>query len=280
MGLDATVRCNCFEKRKLTPGPVPYSDLYIDDEGYLSSKKLDEAYSKYDFRRLEARYGELQREFYAWLENCCEHEDGYYCSEWVSNWAGCAQFRQLVEEAGGENSYPLLSILLPEANGGTYPAEKARDTLVELDRFIEDVSNVDQWVLCDFETDENIWESTSDGVFTWMYGPLERAGMNGGKVFFSSGVHPLVETTHFKQIPIGKPDGKGCQRMKIVCYDTKEETEIFDSVGPEGEPKVEREFYVTSKRAPFLYEGRYWTAERLRNLLIASMETGNPIRWC
>lgn len=279
MGLDATVRCNCFEKGKLKPGPVPYEDLYIDDEGYLSSRKIDEAYEKYDYRRFEARYGALQRDFEDWRRDCCDHEDGDYCSEWVSNWAGCAQFKQLLEAAGGKNEFPLLSNFLPKANGGFYPAEKAEATLAELDRFIKVISTVEQWVLCDLETNEQIWSSTDNGSFTWMYGPFERAGMEGGKVFFASAKNPLIETSHFKQIPMGHPDKMGCQKMKIICLDTKEETEIFDSIGPDGSPKIEREFYVTSKTAPVLFEGKYWTAERLRNLLIASKETGNPIRW-
>lgn len=41
MGLDATVRCRCFEEGKLKPGPVPYDDLYIDGEGYIASRRLD-----------------------------------------------------------------------------------------------------------------------------------------------------------------------------------------------------------------------------------------------
>ena len=32
MGLDAFVRCRCFEEGKLKPGPIPLEDLYIDDE--------------------------------------------------------------------------------------------------------------------------------------------------------------------------------------------------------------------------------------------------------
>lgn len=68
--------------------------------------------------------------------------------------------------------------------------------------------------------------------------------------------------------------------MRIICLDCNAETEAFDSLGPEGSPKAQREFYVTSKKAPFLWEGKYWTAERIRNLLVASIETGNPIRWC
>lgn len=175
MGLDASVRCRCFEEGKLKPGPVPVEDLYIDSDGYLASRKLDEAYKAYDRRRFHARYRSLFEAFYDWKETCCEHEDGDYCFEWVSNWGGCGEFRHLVREAGGEKCFPLLSHLLPDANGGLYPAEKAEATLEELDRFLEALPAID-------------------------------------------------------------PD-------------------VF-------------------------YEGKYYTAESIRRLLLASMETGNPIRWC
>lgn len=280
MGLDATVRCTCFEEGKLKPGPVPMEDLYVDEEGYVSSKKLTRAYKELDYRRFRARYHELEWEFEDWHMHCCEHEDMDYCHEWVSNWAGCAEFRSLVDEVGGEQEFPLLSALLPDCNGGTYPAEKAEATLAELDRFIKKISTIDEWVLCDLETDDEIWSSTDGATFTWRYGPNDRVGMCGGKVFFIHGDDPLVETTHFKQIPVGKPDQNGNQKMRIVCLDSDAVTETFDSLGPVGAPKVEREFHVVSRQAPFLYEGKYWTAERIRNLLVASLETGNPIRWC
>lgn len=280
MGLDATVRCRCFEEGKLKPGPVPMSDVYVDEEGYLSSRKLDAASKRLTYRQFDARYGDLQREFMHWVDSCCEHEGGEYCSEWVSNWAGCAEFKSLVEDAGGEAEFPLLSKLPPEANGGTYPAEMAAATLEELDRFIEKVIDVDEWVLCDSETDAEIWTSTEKGSFPWMMGPFDEVRMTGGKVRFSYVGHLPVETTHFKQVPLGEPDKRGHQKMEIVCLDTGATTVTFDSVGPVGAPKIEGEFYVTSKKAPFLYKGKYGTAERIRNLLVASLEKGNPIRWC
>lgn len=175
MGLDASVRCRCFEEGKLEPGTVPVEDLYIDSDGYLASRKLDEAHEAYDDRRFEARFYELDRAFDMWLEQCCEHEDGEYCTERVGNWASCGEFRYLVRKAGGERLFPLLSHLLPDGNGGTYPVEKAEATLEELDRFLEALSVID-------------------------------------------------------------PD-------------------VF-------------------------YGSKYYTAESIRNLLLASMETGNPIRWC
>ncbi len=280
MGLDATVRCRCFEEGKLKPGPLPLDDLYIDEEGYLSSHKLDAAYERLTYRQFDARYGDLQREFEDWTVSCCDHEYGEYCSERVGNISGCAQFEAVVEAVGGEAEFPLLAKLLPHTNGGTYPAEMAAATLEELDRFIEKVSDVDEWVLCDAESNTEIWTSTEKASFPWMIGPYDEVRMTGGKVCFLHAGRPPVETTHFKQVPLGKPSESGCQQMEIICLDTGATTETFDSIGPEGALKTEREFYVTSTKAPFLYEGRYGTAERIRNLLVASLETGNPIRWC
>lgn len=279
MGLDAVVRCRCFEEGKLKPGPVPLEDLYIDEEGYLWSRKLAAARKRFDHRQFEARYGVLEQQFMEWTHSCCEHEDGEYCSEWVSNWGGCARFRDRVRAAGGEDEFPLLSRLLPHANGGLYPAEKAAATLVELDRFIERISDVDEWVLIDVETDEEIWSSTADDPFVWVMGPLDEVTMVGGKVCFRRAGREPVETAHFKQVPIEWLGGD-CQRVRIVCLDTCATIEPFDPIGQKGARKAEREFYVTSKKAPFLFEGKYGTAERIRRLLVASIETGNPIRWC
>ncbi len=280
MGLDAYVRCRCFEEGKLKPGPVPFDDLYIDEDGYLSSKKLDAARSVYDRRRFSARYGQLEDDFLAWSENCCEHEDGEYCSEWVGNVAGVAQFQALVEQLGGVDEFPLLSSLLPSGNGGSYPVEKAAATLEELDRFCQALPDLIVWVLCDAETGDEVWSNVPGTSFTWMMGPCDRAGMDDGVAFFERAGEPRVETAHFKQVPIGAPDNRGNRRMEIICFDTESTSSIFDSIGPSGKPKVEREFIVVSKEAPFLYEGRYLMAERIRHLLEASLETGNPIIWC
>ena len=55
---------------------------------------------------------------------------------------------------------------------------------------------------------------------------------------------------------------------------------MFDSIGPQGAPKAAREFWVERQEAPFMYEGHYYTAERIRSLLVAFVETGNSIYWC
>lgn len=111
-----------------------------------------------------------------------------------------------------------------------------------------------------------------------MRGPYDEVGMVGGKVYFEHAGIPRVETTHFKQHPVGKPAPNGCQQVYIACLDTGKETLTFDGIGVGEGKRAEREFYVTSEKAPFLGEGKYGTAERIRRLLLASLETGNPIR--
>ena len=280
MGLDATVRCRCFEEGKLKPGPVPYDDLYIDGEGYIASRRLDTRRAELGRRRFAARYGELEKAFYDWSDHCCEHENGDYVVEWVSNWAGVVEFESRVEEAGGEAEFPLLSHMLPHGNGGIYPVELAEATLKELDRFLEIITNVDEWVIVDAETEEKIWTSTPGSTFAWMRGPYDEVGMAGGKVYFEHAGLPRVETTHFKQRPVGKRAPNGYQQVYITCLDTGKEALTFNGIGVGEGKRAEREFYVTSEKAPFLWEGKYGTAERIRRLLLASLETGNPIRWC
>ena len=137
MGLDGTVRRRCFEEGRLRPGPVPLEDVYVDEEGYLASRTLDEARERLTRRQFDARYADLERAFDDWLHSCCEHEDAELCAEHVANWSGCAEFRELVDRAGGEKNYPLLSALLPDGNDGTHLAEKAAAALAELERFAE-----------------------------------------------------------------------------------------------------------------------------------------------
>lgn len=136
MGLDARVRCRCFEDGRLKPGPVPVTDLYIDEDGYLASRTLDTASIRYDWRRYHARYGKLDEEFTLWLEDCCKHENGEYCSEWIGTWGMYGVFQDAVEKAGGKEVLPLLGHMLPTANGGQYPVEKTEATLVEVEQFI------------------------------------------------------------------------------------------------------------------------------------------------
>lgn len=278
MGLDATVRCTCYEKGLLKPGPVPYEDLYIDEEGYLSSRTLDDAHGRYDFRQYNARFGELEDAFRDWLDHSCEHEDGDLCWERIGNIAGCSAFHCLLDEAGGEEAFPLLANMLPEGNGGMYPAELAKSTLEELERFFDKLGAMNKWAVCDTATNEVVWTGIPHSRFTWRYGSDCTAGMVDDKVFFLTPGNPPILTQHFKEIPLEPTSYKGYQKTRIICLDTEASFELSSPFGYTKQLDHEREFAVVSR--PVLTNGYHPTVEALRRLLTASMETGNPIRWC
>lgn len=132
------VRCRCYEDHRLNPGPVPYEDLYINDEGRLSSRKLDEAKKKLDHQSFRTRYGELELAFEEWLlSEACEHSYGRYCFDWFEEGLFGNGFGELVEACGGEAAFPALSKVVPNSFEGSFPAELAEQALAELDRFVE-----------------------------------------------------------------------------------------------------------------------------------------------
>jgi hypothetical protein len=135
MSVNGVVRCRCFEEGKLKPGPIPYEDLYINCEQCLASKTLDEAYERLGFRRYKARYGKLDWEFDKWKDHCCEHEDCDYID--VSNWTGWGEFCDFVEEQGGKDKFPQLTIYLTEPSCRTYSAEESAVLLKELNELID-----------------------------------------------------------------------------------------------------------------------------------------------
>lgn len=241
MGLDAYVACNCFEEGKLSEPPEPFTmdDVYRDEEGFLCSHMLDNLRKGLSYSDHWDRYDSLIRSFEQWTERACEHEDGEYFSEWVSNWSDARQFQSIVEELGGRS------------NGGCFPAELAAEAIAEIDDLTECAKSLVVNVLVCEDSEEPVWTCADGATSLKMMGPYFEMGMEGG-----------------------------CQEMAIILHETGEVVYAFDYVGPDDAPKVAREFWVEPREAPFMHEGNYYTAERIRSLLVASVETGNPIRWC
>lgn len=165
MGLDAFVRCRCFEEGKLKPGPIPFEDLYIDDEDYISSKFLDQKRKELSSEQFRERYGDLESDFLDWMDSACEHEYGEICSERVGNFCGLLSIDAVLSSDEGESKYPLLNNMLPDGNGGLYPVEKAQPTLDELDRFIEEHAKIQGYQLIDEETHKVLFSCAVDDGF-------------------------------------------------------------------------------------------------------------------
>ena len=132
MGLDAFVRCRCFEEGKLVNCPVPYEDLYLSEDGYVSSRTLDEAHAELGYGEYRARFGPLDDEFFEWKMHPCEHENMEYCSEHVGNIMGWATLQCIFEDAE-EGTLSTLKTMLPTSNDGFFPASKAQQALDELE---------------------------------------------------------------------------------------------------------------------------------------------------
>src|SRR5579872_2123919 len=124
MGLDATVRCRCWEDGTVTPCPFPEL-VFLDNEGYLnltlSWKDNPDTHRRFD----------------QWLRTCCPHEDMEYASEHISNWSGYRFLQQRLAEIGWQH-FPTLKAELPNANGGVMQSSASRTALDELD-FLQSV---------------------------------------------------------------------------------------------------------------------------------------------
>jgi len=122
MGLDAFVRCTCWETRSVRTPPPHADHVRLDEDGRVT---LDLPWDGN-----EDKHSEFDR----WLETCCPHPDMDYASEHVSNWGGLRQFQSQLLELGIDQ-FPTLRDVLPQTNGGRVSAEQSRAALVELDDF-------------------------------------------------------------------------------------------------------------------------------------------------
>src|SRR5215471_284517 len=109
MGLDAVVRCSCFEQGRTTKPPVPREWIGVDEHGYLALLPEHEEDE------------EAQEKFEEWLPDCCPH-GGVFASAFVTNWTGYQAFCEALERVGWEH-FPVLQAELPEGNDGLTPPE-------------------------------------------------------------------------------------------------------------------------------------------------------------
>ena len=282
---EAYVLCSCLEEGRITnpPEPLTVDDLYRDQFGYVSSRTLDNSREGRPYWEFEERYGELDRLFRDWkYHGQCEHGNGEYLREGVASWYEGKLFMDVVTALGGEGKYPALSKFVMDYSAASrvYPAELAEPALGELDELVEAARHLVVWALVCEDSEDPIWTCAVEAERSFMswYWPYFDAGMIGGEVYFRREGH-TVRTRRFRQDPLRPINRDGEREMEITAHDTGERTWAYDSIGPSDELKVAREFWVEPREAPFMRDGRYPVAERIRRLLVASVETGNPIMW-
>lgn len=183
----------------------------------------------------------------------------------------------------GEDRLPTLSHMLPDGNGGTFPAERAREALAELDVLDAELDAImvgdPTYTLVDCSTGEEAW-SPEDGRMDIFTSRMARAEMGDGEFqvvddhFLHDG-EVLFASSHFLHEYIDDPNWEGrTKRYRLTCLDKG--TSIRCSEGFEFCTNDRTEFTIGSRKA---WPGTFANTA-LRRLLTASIETGNPIRWC
>ena len=133
MGLDASVRCRCWEDGLCSPPPSLAVRLRYDPETAKVSQVMPEGLSLEEVMTFHLEY-EL------WMmEHACVHEDMRIASERISNWAGLREFQHALHIMG-EDACANLQRQIPDFNGGLTGPADAQRCLVELEYFCSTTS--------------------------------------------------------------------------------------------------------------------------------------------
>ncbi len=271
MGLDAWVRCRCWEEGKCNSVPDGVEPIRVDEEGYLS---LDLPYEGNE---------PLHESFAQWLAQCCEHEEVEFACERISNWTGYRLFQQRLEEIGRQY-FPTLFEELPEANGGVTSAESSKRILAELERFRELAAGGERVVLLDTDTKGVVFEYVAayKGVFMMSGKGGIQAGVDDGGFFVASretGVI-LFRSSDFVQEMEGD-NGILTDRASGINFTTCQPISVYE-LSPDNDgtnsPRHPKHLVVehrVTESGDFEY-----ILGPLTTVFEASVATGNPVIWC
>jgi hypothetical protein len=285
MGLDATVMCKCYIEGRTTEPPVARDWLYFDNEGYLSL-------------RPEHEDDETGMKIWTWEQDCCEHSGMDYASERIANWAGYRLFQQALETVGWQH-FPVLHAGLQNINGGLMAPDACAQALQELEFFrtLDTVSK--NAFLINTSNGDTIHEHVAcyEGVFILSGTSGLDIGIGQMEFFIRDREGDvLFRAMRIRQTLLepGKRDRKdGPGRVEFMDLDTSEkfvcETAVRGNAIPwpggrmqddEGRWRSEypSEFHVEIRNVnPSDFD---YILEPLIKVFQASVEIGNPVRWC
>jgi hypothetical protein len=284
MGLDATVMCNCFRDGKTTPPPFPREWLEVDDEAYINLKKEHDSDDNWAKQ-------------YEWEQSCCEHEGMDFACERISNWTGYRQFQEALGEVGWQH-FPVLKEQLPNANGGLTPSTASAKALEELNFFAAAGEIGVKTVLVDTASGEGLYEYVAayGGVFILSGSRGVNAGLSEFEFFAvdATSGEDLFRATRFRQFKkSGEKVSGDCDGLVWENLDTGDVYESGIAISgkqipwedgswqkPDGKCRFEypSEFHVEQR--PRLVADFDYIVKALRTVFDASVQTGNPVRWC
>lgn len=286
MGLDASVMCNCFERGRTTDPPVPRDWLRVDEDGYLNIKPEHDSDDASD-----AVFG--------WMQDCCEHPDMDHASERIGNWPSYRLFQQSLGEVGWHH-FPALVDELPRANGGVTQPTMAAFALIELEEFRRagDVGRNP----CLVDTMSGLVVSQHVAAYKGLIIMDGRSGLDAGldqNCFFirdrATGVERF-RASRFRQelLDLGRyMKGPEPGRTVFTDLDSGRSFECRMAVSGRAIPWPDGRMTDDGGRSNFEHPVELHVEVRrgqstqfesvvgaLEKVFQASVETGNPVRWC
>ena len=276
MGLDASVKCRCWEDGLCNPPASLAPRLWFDPTTAEVNVTMPEGLP-------EEEHMALYLEYDLWvLEGACAHESMSVVGERISNWSGLREFQHALRSLG-EGSNAALLREIPNRNGGLTKPADARMCLAELDS------------LCltgPFDQIVELVDAGSGGVIHSRVGPYDGwLGTNG-----ATGVSRRLTMDGSFQIERGQagvmrhdPDAKVLFRSKAFsqtrmpagdyCFtdlSSGEQTICSDGL-QDGSGCYPAMFKVKqSKDNPARYA---YCVDPLRRVFHAAVDTGHPVLW-
>ncbi len=270
MGYNAFVHCNCYKDGKTSIPPYKKFVRYNEETGlYLDIphkvKKYNDAY-------------EMENAFWNWKKNACPHDDMELVSVRLCNVSGMAEFEYAIEQKGGKHKYPILTKYLPGSNDGIVPSAYAYDMLNEIYLFENEKTEEDKLILFEKTTNsyvssmflnvENEFIKYEENIYFLLYEDAftitQLRDLKNHKIVFQSKNFTQTKISEFSYNFTDKETGKN-----FVTNFPLYETDDLNTL----------EFAFKKETLLFTYEYNYMI-KALKQLINASIETGNPICWC
>jgi hypothetical protein len=272
MSYSAFVHCTCYQGGKTSP--PPYEDyVKFDDDGI--DIHIPDALTDDNEDLFYKMYGEFQD----WKFNACPHEDMEYCLEHLCNISGMADFRSFINQ---NDNFPILTQVLPTANGGIVPSHLAPVLLKELELLENQKSFVNKIYLIQKNNNQIKAICDEDNFTIFAFFENYKYGIDANGFFMlrteiENEVEVHYEVFRSKYFSIRKSNFSG----DIVIVDEKTAGKyrggmVLTNPGENSE----RVYYIVEKRQVETNNYYQYLIEPLKKLAQASLETGNPIHWC
>ncbi len=267
MGLDASVMCNCWKEGKCKPPPVP---VQINEDGYLHPL-------------VEGSI--THRDFGIWEQSACIHEYMHYTHERISNWGGYGRFIVALEKLGWVY-FPTLRAELPSANYGLTHSTAASKCLDELE-FFKKMNLGATIFLVDTETGQEIrsYDPTTQGVYIFNGKAKLDIGFDSRGFFIRDSVEKreMFRSMRFEQRFLLKGEKRQVEYIALdnqAHFICSNDVQSFIQFAREWKRAYETPRYVHVAERRVDARDFAYILEPLTRIFQASVETGNPVRWC